>query len=397
MPTTPADIRAHADGLADCVREHRRALHRRPELSWAEHHTAAYIEAHLSSLGIDHHRVLGTGVVAVIPGRGPRTVGIRADMDALPVTEAPGRDGYRSTVDGASHACGHDAHVAIALGVAEICASSPDLPGTVALYFQPAEETTGGAAPMVAAGVLDDPEPDAVLALHVASRLRAGVVGLRRDIVTAAHDTVRIVVHGIGGHGAHPEDAVDPVPIAAQIIMAAQTIVTREIAAFDPAVLTFGTIHGGTANNVIAPEVTLEATIRTMGPSTRRLVVDRLAEIAERISEAHRAKAEVVVHHGYAVGRNDRHVAGLVASATDAVLGPDGLVLEEHPSLGAEDFFAFGSTGVPVCMFQLGIANPEKGIEAPHHSPWFDLDESALPVGVAVMTEAVHRVLLDRA
>ena len=395
MPTTPADVRTRADGLADRVRAHRRSLHRRPELGWAEHHTAAYIEGQLAALGVDHHRVLGTGVVAVIPGRGPRTVGIRADMDALPVTEAPGRDGYRSTVDGASHACGHDAHVAIALGVAELFASMPDLPGTVVLYFQPAEETTGGAAPMVSAGVLDDPRPDAVLALHVASRLPSGVIGLRRDVVTAAHDSMRIVVHGVGGHGAHPEDAVDPVPVAAQVITAMQTVVTREIAAFDPAVITFGSVHGGTAANVIAPEVTLEATIRTLHPATRRLVVDRMGEIAEGICRAHRCKAEVVVHHGYAVGRNDRQVAGLVAAATDAVLGPDGLVMEEHPSLGAEDFFAFGATGVPVCMFQLGIANAEKGIEAPHHSPWFDLDEDALPHGVAVMAESARRVLMD--
>ena len=394
MVMTPVDIRASADRLTDRVREHRRALHRRPELAWAEHHTAAYIESHLSGLGVDHRRVLGTGVVAVIPGRGPRTVGIRADMDALPVTEAPGRTGYRSTVEGLSHACGHDAHVAIALSVAELFASLPDLPGTVVFYFQPAEETTGGAAPMVAAGVLDDPPPEAVLALHVASRLPSGVVGLRDDLVTAAHDTMRIVVRGVGGHGAHPEDAVDPVPIAAQIVTAAQTIITREIGVFDPAIITFGSIHGGTAANVIAPDVSLEATIRTLKPATRRLVVDRLGELSEAIAGAHRATAEVVVNHGYGVGRNDSHLAEVVATASTDVLGEAGLIMEPNPSLGAEDFFAFGSTGTPVCMFQLGIANPGRGIDAPHHSPWFDLDEDALPVGVAVMAESARRVLL---
>jgi amidohydrolase len=394
VATTPVDVRGDAERLTDRVRTHRRALHRRPELAWAEHHTAAYIEGHLSALGVEHRRVLGTGVVAVVPGRGPRTVGIRADMDALPVTEAPGRDGYRSTVEGASHACGHDAHVAIALGVAELFASTPDLPGTVTFYFQPAEETTGGAAPMVAAGVLDDPQPDAVLALHVASRLASGVVGLRDDLVTAAHDSVRIVIHGVGGHGAHPEDAVDPVPIAAQIVTAAQTIITREIGAFDPAIITFGSVHGGTAANVIASEVRLEATIRTLNPATRQLVVGRLGELTEAIARAHRATAEVVVHHGYGVGRNDPHLAGLVATAGVAVLGDVGLIKEPYPSLGAEDFFAFGSTGTPVCMFQLGVANPDKGIDAPHHSPWFDLDEDALPVGVAVMAESARRVLL---
>ena len=395
MTRTPADIRASANELAERVREHRRALHRRPETAWAEHHTAAYVETQLARLGVEHRRVLGTGVVAVLPGMGPRAVGIRADMDALPVTEAPGRDGYRSTIEGVSHACGHDAHVAMALGVAEMLSSRPDLPGTVAFYFQPAEESTGGAAPMVAAGVLDDPLPDAILGLHVASRLPSGVIGLRRDLVTAAHDSVRIVVEGIGGHGAHPETAVDPVPIAAQIVVAVQTLITREIGAFDPAVVTFGSIHGGTAANIIAPEVTLEGTIRTLRPETRRLVVDRIGEVAEGIASAHRAKAEVVVHHGYAVGRNDPHVAALVAGACLDLLGEEGLVMEAYPSLGAEDFFAFGATGVPVCMFQLGIANPAKGIDAPHHSPEFDLDEEALPIGVAVMAEAARRVLCD--
>ena len=391
--TTPADIRTLAQALGDRVRGHRRTLHRRPELGWAEHHTAAYVEGQLSALGIASRRVLGTGVVAVIPGGGSRVVGIRADMDALPVHEAPGRDGYRSTVDGRSHACGHDGHVAVALGTAELLSGLPDLPGTVVLYFQPAEESTGGAAPLVGAGVLDDPEPEAVLALHTASRLRCGEIGLRNDVVTAAHDIVRITVQGIGGHGAHPEDAVDPVPIAAQIVLGAQNIITREIAAFDPSVITFGSIHGGTAPNVIAPEVTLEATIRTISPSTRRLVVDRLADMSEAIAAAHRAKTEVVVNHGYAVGRNDPRVAGLVGAATVDLYGADALVMEPHPSLGAEDFFAFGATGVPVCMFQLGVANRELGIDAPHHSPWFDLDEDALPLGVGVMSETACRIL----
>lgn len=395
MSTTASDVRAAAEVLRDRVVEHRRVLHRRPELGWAEHHTAAYIERVLSELGIEHHRLLGTGVVAVIEGGGPNTVGIRADMDALPVAEAPGRDGYRSQVDGLSHACGHDAHVAVALGVAELLSSSTSLPGTVALYFQPAEETTGGAAPMVEAGVLDDPEPSAILALHTASRLRAGTIGLRTDTVTAAHDVLRIVVQGIGGHGAHPEDAVDPVPIAAEIVLAAQQVLTRELPPFEPAVVTFGSIHGGTAPNVIAPEVRIDGTVRTLSERARALVTDRVAEIAEGIAMAHRAKAEVVVETGYGVGRNDAAVAGVVASAARAVAGDDALVWEPHPSLGAEDFFAFGQTGVPVCMFQLGVASPEEGIDAPHHSPWFDIQEDALPLGVAVMCESVWRLLLD--
>jgi amidohydrolase len=393
MRFTTEALTAGAAALGDVLTAHRRTIHRTPELALAEHRTAAYIEAQLDRLGIPHRRAAGTGVVAVIAGRGDRCVGIRADMDALPVEEAPGREGYRSEVPGVAHVCGHDGHVAVLLGLAELLVAVDDLPGTVVCYFQPAEEGVGGAQPMVEEGVLDDPTPQAILALHTASNHPSGVIGLRRGPVTGSMDSVAIVVHGAGGHAAHPHLALDPVPIAAELVLAAQRIVTREISPVKPALVTFGTIRGGTQASVIAPSVHLGATVRAVHPEVRAHLLERLAEVAHGVAATHRARAEVAIGRGFAPGANDPGLAALVGRAARAVVGDRRLVWEPEPSLGAEDFFDFGATGIPVCMFRLGVADAARGITAPHHSPDFDLDEGALPVGVAVFAEAVRRLL----
>ena len=391
----PTAVHDGSLALRDRLVEHRRTIHRTPELAWQEHRTASYVESVLSGLGVEHRRVLGTGVVAVIEGRGPGCIGIRADMDALPVPEAPGREGYRSQNDGVSHACGHDAHVAIALGLAELLAGQAELPGTVVLYFQPAEEHggEGGARPMVADGVLDDPKPDAILALHTASNYPAGTVALRSGPMTAAVDDISLTIHGIGGHAAHPDRAIDPVPVAANVITNVQQVITREIDPLKPAVITFGSIHGGTRHNVIAPSVTLEATIRTLYPDTRAYLVERVQQMAHAVATANRTSATASVTPGYPAGFNDSSLALLVERAALAVCSPQQVVLEEHPSMGGEDFFAFGDTGVPVGMFRLGVGNAARGITAPNHSAHFDVDEASLPVGVAVFAEAIRRLL----
>jgi amidohydrolase len=398
MPTwTSTMIHDHAVALRDRLIEHRRTIHRHPELAWCEHRTASYIESVLSALGVEHRRVVGTGVVAVIEGRGRYCVGVRADMDALPVPEAPGRDGYRSEHEGVSHACGHDAHVAMVLGLAELLAGQAELPGTVVLYFQPAEEGGGGAAPMVASGVLDDPVPHAVLALHTASHHPAGTVGLRSGPVTAAVDDITVTIHGIGGHAAHPDRAIDPVPVAANFITNTQQIVTREIDPLKPAVITFGSIHGGTRHNVIAPSVTLEATMRSLYPDTREYLLERIQQMAHAVATANRTSATVSIEEGYPAGFNDAALTRIVEAAADAICGPERVLIEEHPSMGAEDFFAFGDTGVPVCMFRLGVSNAAHGITAPHHSSHFDIDEASMPVGVAVFAETIRRLLSSEA
>jgi amidohydrolase len=382
-----------AAGLHDRVVAHRRALHRQPELAFAEHGTAAYIERVLTDLGVPFRRVIGTGIVATIRGSGPGCVGLRADMDALPVEEAPGRAGYRSEVPGVSHACGHDAHMAMLLGVAELLTRAAPLAGTVALYFQPGEEGAGGAAPMVAAGVLADPAPDAILGLHVSSRHACGLVALRSGPVTASNDTLTITVQGAGGHAAHPHTAVDPIPIAAQVVTAVQHIITREVDPAKPAVITFGTIRGGTKSNVIAPSVELGATLRAVDEDVRAQLLDRVAQVSTAIARAHRGDALVTVERGFAAGYNDPALTTLVAGAARSVVGDHRVVFDPVPSMGAEDFFAFGSTGIPVCMFRLGVANAAAGITAPHHSPEFDIDEASLRTGVAVFLAAVRDLL----
>lgn len=380
--------------LAETTRMHRRAIHRLPELAYDEYRTAAYIESALDELGVPHRRVVDTGVVAVVRGQGPGCVGVRADLDALPVPEAPGREGYRSEVEGLSHACGHDAHAAVLLGLAELLVGVEELPGTVVLYFQPAEEGPGGAMPMVEAGVLDDPAPSAVLGLHVSSRHQSGVIGLRSGPSTASDDAFDILVEGVGGHAAHPEEAVDPVPVAAEIVTAVQQLVTREVNPVTPVVFTFGSINGGTRRNVIATSVALSGTLRTVHRANRQLLVTRIPQMCRAIAEAHRATVRVRHQPGYDVGVNDPALTDLVAEAARAVAGEQRVVREQYPTMGGEDFYAFGSTGLPVNMFLLGIANPDLGITAPNHSPEFDLDEDALPTGVAVFAETIRRLLV---
>ncbi|MGH3964684.1 MAG: M20 metallopeptidase family protein [Pseudonocardiaceae bacterium] len=379
--------------LLERLRTHRREVHKQPELGFAEHRTAAYIESVLDEVGVPHRRVVGTGVVGVIKGDGAGCIGVRADMDALPVPEALGREGYRSRVEGISHACGHDGHVAILLGLAELLKGIDQLPGTVVLYFQPAEEGPGGAMPMIAAGVLDDPAPQAVIALHVSPRHPAGVVALRSGPITASSDQITITVNGAGGHAAHPEAAIDAVPIAAQVVLAVQQFVAREVDPVRPVVVTFGTINGGTRHNVIASSVTLDGTMRAVHQHTRELLCRRVPEIAQAVAATHRATATVKLTPGGPVGFNDPGLTELVATASRAALGPERVIYEPDPTLVGEDFFAFGTTGLPVSLFWLGVANPALGITAPAHSPEFDLDENALPVGVQVFAEMTRRWL----
>jgi amidohydrolase len=288
----------------------------------------------------------------------------------------------------------------VLLGLAELLCRADRLPGSVALFFQPAEEGPGGAAPMVAAGVLDDPlgtgevlSPDAIVGLHVSSRHPTGIVALRDGPSTGSNDDITITVHGAGGHAAHPDTAIDAIPIAASIVLAVQQFVAREIDPVQPAVVTFGQIHGGMRHNVIAPTVTLVGTMRAVHEHNRELMCRRVAEIARGIAAAHRATATVEIERGYAAGYNDPRLTAVVRASAGAVLGDARVVPEPDPTLGGEDFYAFGSTGVPVSMFLLGVGNRGRGIAAPHHSPGFDLDEDALPAGVAVFGEIVRRAL----
>ncbi|MCX7623305.1 MAG: amidohydrolase [Thermomicrobium sp.] len=401
------------------LRETRRYLHMHPELSLQETNTAKLVAGHLRELGIEHRTGLGgdgrplfmspealraagiqpgpttggNGVLAVIRGeRGPgRTVLLRADMDALPIEEQNDVP-YRSTRPGVMHACGHDAHTTILLGVAELLQQLRDrFAGTVKLMFQPAEEGPGGAAAMIADGILENPRVDAAFALHVDSTRRAGEVSVSPGPATAAADTFRIVVHGVGGHAAKPQTAVDPIVVAAQIVLALQTLVSRETDPLEAAVITVGKLQAGTATNVIPDRAVLEGTVRTYSLAVRDWLERRIAELASGIAQAMRARAETVYLRGYPAMHNDPELSTLARQVATELLGPD-RVFDREPLMAGEDF-AFVAERVPVCMIGLGVANPERDIVYPPHHPRFDLDEDALAVGVRLMTAIALRYL----
>lgn len=401
------------------LRETRRYLHMNPELSLQEVNTSRLVAGHLRELGIEHRTGVGgdgrslfmspealaaagitpgpttggTGVVGLIrggKGRG-KTLLLRADMDALPIEEQ-NETPYRSTRPGVMHACGHDVHTTVLLGVAEVLSGLREhFAGTVKLMFQPAEEGPGGALAMIHDGVLEDPPVDAAVALHVDVGRRAGQIAVSAGPVTAAADTFKITVRGVGGHAARPQAAVDPVVVAAHIVVALQSLVSREVDPLEAAVITVGKLQAGTATNIIPDHATLEGTVRTYSPEVRDHLERRIAELASGIVQGLRAQAETVYLRGYPAMRNDPALTALVQEVGRELLGPEN-VFEREPLMAGEDF-AFVSQHVPTCMFSLGVANPERGLIYPPHHPKFDADEDVLAVGVRMMAAIALRYL----
>ena len=369
---------------------HRRELHAAPELAFNEIETAEYIAERLGGLSVDRMEtgVGGTGVVADIKGERPgRAVLVRADMDGLPITEA-GDLPFRSARRGVMHACGHDAHMAIALEVARALAKNRyRLPGLVRFAFQPAEERAGGAKPMIDAGVLAG--IDRVIGLHVWSELPVGQVSVRPNVVMASADQFTLTVHGKGGHGAQPHQTVDAVVIAAQVVGALQTLVSRETAPASPLVITLGSVHGGSAANIVAGEVVIQGTLRTLDRELRTRMLGRIAELAAGVAAAMRGGCEFRHDSAAPPVINDPGTAAVVAEAARGVVGAPGVVAFE-PLMVGEDF-AYFLEARPGCFFLLGGA-PE-GPRAGHHTAEFRIDERCLPIGFRVMTAAVLRLL----
>jgi amidohydrolase len=369
---------------------HRRELHAVPELGFKENETAEYLRERLDALSVDRLQtgVGGTGIVADIRGGRPgRAVMVRADMDGLPITEA-GELSFRSTRRGVMHACGHDVHMAVGLEVARAMANHRDqLPGMVRLVFQPAEEIAGGAKPMIEAGVLDG--IDRVVGLHVWAGLPTGQVSVRSGAMMASADWFTLVVRGKGGHGAMPDLTVDAVVIAAQIVTALQTLVSRETSPRAPVVVTLGSIHGGTAFNIIAGEVVIQGTLRTFDAALRERLLQRMAELAGGIATAMRGSCEFRLESAAPPVVNDAVVAGLVAKAAEDVLGTDAVVPFE-PLMVGEDV-AYFLDARPGCFFLLGGA-PDSG-PVLHHTAEFRVDERCLLIGYRVMSAAVLRLL----
>ena len=368
----------------------RRDLHSEPELAFQENKTAAYITDFLDKLPVDNLRdgVGRTGVVCDIKGKLPgRTVLVRADMDGLPLKETSDLP-FRSRREGVMHACGHDVHMAIALALADGLSGNRDrLPGTVRFAFQPAEEGAGGAKVMIEDGVLEGVAR--VVGLHVWANLPVGQVSVREDAMMASADFFTLTVRGKGGHGALPETTVDGVVIAAQIATALQTLASRETSPRAPVVVTLGSIHGGSAHNIIAGEVVMQGTLRTFDMGLRQRLLDRIAEMSAGIARALRGSCEFRLDSETPPTVNDPAVSKLVAEAAASVIGEENVVPHE-PLMVGEDF-AYFLMQRPGCFYLLGGA-PD-GPPVGHHTPGFRIDERCLPIGLRVMTAAVLRLL----
>ena len=370
--------------------EVRRAIHRHPELGFEEERTAALVESELDAIGVEHRRVAKTGVVGVIRGGKPGHVaGLRADMDALPVTERSGEP-FSSEVPGKMHACGHDAHTAMLLGAArELMRTRADLQGTVVLLFQPAEEGPGGALPMIEAGVMDDPKIEAVAMLHVDNRMDVGSVGITPGPVNAAADEFHVTITGMGGHGAAPHRAVDTIPCAAATVLALQNIAAREIDPLASVVVTVGTINGGYRNNIIADNVKMTGTFRTQDPAIRDGLEARARRIIENVATAYGCKSQLEVFYGYPPVLND---VPLTEAFAVEMRRHDGIRVESPPAtMGGEDF-AYFAQRAPGVLVRLGIRNEAAGIVHSGHSPQFRIDERALPLGIATLVAFARSV-----
>jgi amidohydrolase len=367
----------------------RRDFHAHPELGFAENRSAAVIARSLGDLGYRVQTgVARTGVIAEL-GQGEPVVALRADMDALPIQEESGAS-YTSQVAGVMHACGHDAHMAIALGAAALLQREP-FAGRLRFLFQPAEEVgdaegLSGAPRMIAAGAMDG--VSAALALHVDASLPVGAIALDAGPSSAGVDTLYAAILGEGGHGAAPHKVIDPVYLAAHVILALHGIVSRRIHPHEPAVISIGSIHAGDANNVIPSRVDLTGTIRYMTPEVQKLIhaeIERALQVARSLGGDYSMQIEV----GYPPMYNNPQVVAVLQEVIAQVLDPEHISVPQ-PSMGAEDFGYFSNLA-PGAMFYLGCRI--EGDERRHHSPRFDIDEGCLPIGAAIMAEGALRLL----
>jgi amidohydrolase len=362
----------------------RRDLHAHPELGFAEHRTAGIVAERLTALGLEVHTGIGgTGVVAILTGALPGpTIMLRADMDALPMSEE-NDVAYVSQNAGVTHACGHDAHVAMLLGAATILqASAAEIRGRIAFVFQPAEEGGGGARAMLDDGLIARFGIERAFGQHIVTMIPSGVFGLRPGPLMASVDSFDLVVEGRGGHGAMPNNAIDPVVIAADVVTSMQRVVSREIDPLEPAVLTFGAINGGTTYNVIPPRVALKGTVRSFSDATRAAMEAGIRRIAEHTCAAAKATCALDWHPSYPVTANDPAEAAFVRGALATEFG-EARVLETPPVMGSEDFSYYAQV-VPACFWFLGGGDETHAF--PNHHPAFDIDEKALVAGIAAYT-----------
>lgn len=384
------NIKNEVNELYPKVRDLRRKIHQNPELAFNEYKTASLAEEVLHEAGIEVVRLPNsTAVMGILKGGKPgKTIALRADMDALPLQEEVEWEG-KSQIDGIMHACGHDMHTAILMGAATILGKfKNEVPGTIKFLFQPAEESPpGGAKPMVEAGVLKNPDVDMIFGLHVATNKEPGQVKVNYKYSSANSDRCNIKILGKGGHGAHPQSTVDAIVVASHVVVALQTIVSRNIAALDNAVVTVGSFHAGTVNNIIADTASLQLTVRSLTPEVRLLLEERIKKVTNSVCEAMGADCIVDYIYGYSSTPNTEAAADIVKQVAYNVVGEENTEINSIASMGGEDF-SFFAMEVPGAFFNIG-AKPDCEEVYPGHNPNFFVSEEALKTGIEMMLNIV--------
>lgn len=388
-------ISQKSNDLFEKVKGYREHLHKYPELSYKEFNTMKFVSDVLTKLEIKHETGIGeTGVVAMIYGDhhtpNQECIGLRADLDALPISEE-NDVAYKSTVEGVMHACGHDVHTSILLGVAEILNElRNELPAPVKLIFQPGEEKNpGGATYMIRDGVLKNPEVKEMYALHVFPDMQTGNVGFREGIYMASCDEIYVTIHGKGGHGATPHNTIDPIMIGATIITSIQQIVSRKCDPTVPCVLSFGSFEGLGATNVIPSKVQLKGTFRTMNETWRKEAWELIKSQIELIAQSQGGTAEVEISKGYPYLENNPEITSNLKNKAVEMLGHEHV--EDLPIRMTSEDFAFYSQEIPVCFFRLGVRNEAKGITYGVHHPKFDIEPESLKTGMKIISLAVFK------
>lgn len=380
-------LKTKAAEIEEWIINIRRDFHKYPELGFEEYRTRDKIIEYLEEMNIEYNIIATTGVVGIIRGKEKgKTVALRADMDALPMTDKK-EVSYKSKINGKMHSCGHDAHMAILLGAAKILQElKGSIKGNIKLLFQPAEETLGGAKPMIKEGVLDSPYVDGIFGLHVDNSLEKGTIGIRYGQMKAASDMIDIVIYGKNSHGAYPQNGIDAIAIANQVMSSLQTIVSRNVDPRSSAVLTIGTIKGGYARNIVADKVEMEGIVRTLNRETRKLVLYNIKNIVEKVSQSMGGKGELIRTEGYVALNNHDNMVNIVKQNGLELLGKENIYEMPYPSFGVEDF-SFFTEARPSAFFHLGSGNQAKGIVEGGHTPYFDIDEDCLADGVLLQVK----------
>ncbi|HEX5026677.1 MAG TPA: M20 family metallopeptidase [Agriterribacter sp.] len=391
---TKEEISQLANNIHETVIKNRRHLHAHPELSFKEYDTSAFVKARLDDMKIPWKAIAGTGIVAVIKGELPsgKVVALRADMDALPITETNELE-YSSQNKGVMHACGHDAHTSSLLGTAMILQSlKGKFGGTVKLIFQPAEEKLpGGASIMIKEGVLENPVPTHVIGQHVMPTIPCGKIGIRKGKLMASMDELLVTVHGKGGHGAQPHQNIDPVLITAHIIVALQQIVSRMANPNNPTVLSFGKVIADGAVNVIPDQVYMEGTFRTLNETWRNEAHTQMKKMAEGIAESMGGSCSFTINRGYPFLVNEEELTEQVGIFAAEYIGK-GNIIDLDIWMASEDF-AYYSQVTDCCFYFLGVANAGKNISSSLHTPTFNIDENALVLSTGLMAYIAIRQL----